>query len=89
MSHDMIAAFLSGLLVAADGVIALFFLKFWRNTHDRLFLIFSLAFAILGLQRTFLALGPASEGFTMILYAGRALAFILIIAAIVDKNARP
>ena len=35
----------------ASGVVALFFLRFWRETRDRLFVIFAAAFALLGITR--------------------------------------
>lgn len=78
----MIVDFLSGLLVAMYLVAALFFLRFWRDTADRLFAFFSGAFAILAVQRVLLVIYRDMES----LYVLRLLAFVLIIAAIVDKN---
>jgi hypothetical protein len=75
-------AFLSGLITMMYIVIATFFLRFWRDSRDRLFFFFSGAFAILAVQRLLLMLFPALEA----LYLLRLLAFVLIIAAIVDKN---
>jgi hypothetical protein len=73
----------------ASLTIALFFLKFWRRTGDRFFLAFSGAFLLLMLERIILfAIGVAHE-FAPYVYVVRLLAFILIIAAIVEKNRRP
>lgn len=77
--------FISGALVMAYAVASLFLLKFWSQTRERLFVFFAAAFVLLGVQRLFLALG-VSEQTALILYAVRALAFLLIIAAIIDKN---
>ena len=41
--------FMLGMLVALCGVVGAFFMKFFRRTHDRLFLSFAIAFWILGL----------------------------------------
>ena len=74
---------ISGVLVAGYLVAALFFLRFRRETGDRLFLAFSVAFAILAVQRMALALTTRSE---TLIYGLRLLAFVLILAAIIDKN---
>jgi hypothetical protein len=76
----------SGAIVAGYWIAGLYFLRFWRQTLDRLFLIFSLSFWLLGVQRLALALSSQPvEGRTG-LYLLRLFAFVLIIAAIVDKN---
>ena len=82
----MTTAFLSGASCVAAAVIALFFLRFWRDTHDRLFLLFGLAFAVFAVNRLLLTLiDDDSEGATLV-YVLRARAFAMIAAAIVDKN---
>jgi uncharacterized membrane protein HdeD (DUF308 family) len=77
---------IAGAIVLGYGVAGLFFLRFWRETRDRLFLIFGTAFWILGVQRLLLALThqPGSDG--TLLYLVRLGAFLLILAAIIDKN---
>jgi hypothetical protein len=65
----------------------LFFLRFWRDTRDRLFAIFAGAFWLLAVQRAVLNLA-AHEGDpgTVWIYGLRLLAFLLILFAIIDKN---
>jgi len=66
----------------------LFFLRFWRESRDRLFGMFSAAFLLLGLSRFGLVLShDPSEGDTF-LYWLRLAAYLLILVAIVDKNRR-
>lgn len=77
---------ISGALVAGYLVAALFFLRFRRETGDRLFLAFAVAFAILAGQRLALALIPSSNRGDTIIYGLRLLAFVLILVAIADKN---
>lgn len=80
--HD----FLSGFTAMGYLMAALFFLRFWKGTRDRLFAIFALAFGILALQRFGLTVtGEASERGNPF-YLLRLLAFVLILIAIVDKN---
>jgi hypothetical protein len=79
-------AFLAGASAMASLVIALFFLRFWRESGDRLFLIFAIAFMVFALNHVLLsALGDDSDARTIV-YLARAVAFGLIAAAIVDKN---
>jgi hypothetical protein len=81
--------FFSGASVLAAAAIALFFLRYWRETGDRLFLFFAVAFAIFMVNRTLLTiLDDASEARPAV-YLARALAFVLIAVAIVDKNRSP
>lgn len=77
---------ISGALVMGYLVAATFFLRFWRETDDRLFAMFSGAFLILAVQRFALALTTDVESHSTLLYSMRLLAFLIIIAAIVDKN---
>lgn len=77
--------FLRGAVAACCLLAGLFFLRFWKLTRDRLFLLFSVAFWIFGLNWVLLtAGGPLSEH----LYVLRLLTFLLIAAAVVDKNRR-
>jgi hypothetical protein len=81
--------FLAGASTVAAAAIALFFLRFWRDSRDRLFLLFAIAFAIFAANRLALSiLDDEGEARTLV-YAARACAFALIIGAIVDKNRGP
>ncbi len=78
--------FMSGALTLGFVLAALFFLRFWRRTRDRLFLAFAIAFVLLALNQALAQwLGAADErvGYTYLL---RVVGFVLILAAIVDKN---
>ena len=84
----MLEGFLLGVIVTTSLAAGVFFLKFWRRTRDTLFLAFGAAFLIEGLNRIgFLFVDRPNEGSPMI-YTVRLLAFALIVAAIVRKNAR-
>jgi hypothetical protein len=80
--------FLLGGMAVLCLVAALFFFRFWRETSDRLFIIFSASFFLLGLTRLGLTIArDPTEGETS-LYWVRLLAFLLICVAIIDKNRR-
>ena len=82
MSADLI----SGGTVVAGLVIALFFLRYWRQTHDRLFLMFAGGFLTFALSRLILAFLEEDDEGRVFVYTLRLLAFALILIAIVDKN---
>lgn len=86
-SLDAINRVLSGGIILGYAVIGLFFLRFWRGTHDRLFAIFAAAFWTLAINRLLAAAaGETQELRTLIYYAVRLVAFVLILLAILDKN---
>jgi hypothetical protein len=78
--------FLSGAVAMGYITAALFFIRFWQKSRDRLFLAFAVAFALFAFNQCIaLWLGDADEriGYTYML---RVFGFMLILAAIVDKN---
>lgn len=82
----MVTAFVSGAIVMGYLTAGLFFLRFWKETRDRLFATFGAAFLLLTIQRALLTFLDADDGSNLLLYGLRLLAFLLIIWAIVDKN---
>ena len=81
-----ILSFLYGATAMAACAIALFFFRFWRETRDRLFLLFSLAFLVFAVNRAAMAFVHVAAENVPYLYALRLVAFALIAFAIVDKN---
>ena len=82
----MIDGFLIGVIATASITAGVFFLKFWRDTHDSFFLAFAASFIIEGLNRpTVLLEDKPSEGSPWT-YFVRLLSLLLILAAILRKN---
>jgi len=78
--------FLAGAVTVGYLVAAGFFVRYWRRTGERLFLIFAVAFLLLALNQGLAhVLAVVSEPNSFV-YGLRALAFLLILLAIVDKN---
>ncbi len=75
-----------GAIAMAALVAALFFLRFWRDTRDRFFLFFAIAFFVEALDRVALGLIAGSQEHEPFFYGVRLVTYGLIIAAIVDKN---
>ena len=77
---------LLGAIAMASLIAGLFFLRFWRQTGDRLFLFFAISFLAEGINRWALGLsGDPNEG-RPFFYFVRFLSFLLIIIAIAQKN---
>jgi uncharacterized membrane protein HdeD (DUF308 family) len=85
MTATMNAA-MTGAVAMAALLAALFFLRFWRQTRDNFFLLFSIAFAIDAVARFVLALTHVSDEAEPYFYVPRLITFGLIIVAIVLKN---
>jgi hypothetical protein len=78
--------FAAGAIVMGYFVAGLFFLRYWRDTRDRLFLVFAVAFWMLGFQRALINLIDVAAEDQAIFYLLRLAAFVLILWAVVDKN---
>jgi hypothetical protein len=77
---------LAGGISVGSLVIALFFLRFWRDTGDRFFLLFALSFAIEGVHRAVASFDLSASEDSPFHYLLRLLAYLLILGAIADKN---
>jgi hypothetical protein len=77
---------IQGALAALSLVVALFFARMWRRAADRFYLFFALAFAVLATH--WIALSGHAGEHTTWPYVTRLVAFLMIIAAIIDKNRR-
>lgn len=78
--------FLSGAVTLAYFLSAVFFLRFWRKTSDRLFLAFAIAFVLFALNQALAYVLDIYHEPTSFIYALRVIGFVLILGAIVDKN---
>jgi heme A synthase len=79
--------FVFGIITMGYVVAGLFFAKFWRRSRDPLFAIFAVAFWLLALNQAIVAVLDVPREEQSWAYLLRLAAFILIIVAIVYKNA--
>jgi hypothetical protein len=70
----------------ASVTIGIFFLRFWRDTGDRFFLLFAISFLLEGGNRVALGLVTAPNEGRPIFYLVRFISFIIICVAIIQKN---
>lgn len=75
-----------GALIVLCVIASVFFLRYWASTRDRFFLWFAAAFATFGINWVLLGFDVGGEYRTGV-FVVRLVAFLMIIAAIVGKNA--
>lgn len=80
-------AFLGGVIAMGLLVASAFFLRFWIRTRDRLFIFFSAAFALMALNQALVITLSVPREEQSPIYLLRLLAFVLIIAGVLQKNA--
>jgi len=83
---DTLGTLVVGAAAMASFTVALFFLRFWRQTRDALFLWFAIAFATDSATRLLEGVSPVAAEREPLLYIPRLITFALIILAIVQKN---
>lgn len=78
--------FLSGALTLAYVIAGAHFLRFWRRTGDRLFRYFAVAFWLFALNQLAASIPAIADRTGGYEYLLRVLGFIVIAAAIIQKN---
>lgn len=77
-----------GAIAMGCFVAGLMFLRFWRDSHDRFYLLFALSFFVESVNRLLLAASARPNEGSPWLYGIRLLAYGLILWAIWEKNRR-
>lgn len=77
---------INGALVMACIACALFFLRFWKASRDRLFAFFGLAFTVMACNWLVLTLVDVDDERRHYVYLIRLVSFLIILYAIWDKN---
>ena len=78
--------FLGGGVMVAALAVALFFVRSWRRTGDRFFLLFALAFVLMSAERWGLLFIRPEHELRHSVYLLRLAAFAVILVAVIDKN---
>jgi hypothetical protein len=80
--------FLLGAMAMGCTIVAMFFLRFWRSSGDRLFLYFALSFLLEAANRATFALADFARDSSPFYFGIRLLSYLLILWAILEKNLR-
>ena len=86
MTHPVADVFLLGFIAASSCIASVFFLRFWRDARDPLFLAFGAFFGIQGIVHTLvLSLSRPNQG-NVWLFLMRLLSVLSLLVAILWKN---
>lgn len=85
----MMLDFIRGAVAMGFLVAAGYFFRFWRETRDRLFLLFAAAFVLISANNVLQTVMNETVRNNILPYVIRLLAFLIIATAIIDKNVRP
>jgi hypothetical protein len=78
-----------GAVTMGCAIVSVIFFRHWRDSYDRLFLLFALAFAILAVDYAILAVVSFGAEWRPYVFSVRLIAFGLILFGIYEKNRRP
>jgi hypothetical protein len=78
--------FVLGAIAMASLAVSLFFVRFYRETRDPLFLFFAAAFGVEAINRSVLAFQATPNEASPYLYIMRAFGYSLILVGIYRKN---
>jgi hypothetical protein len=81
-------SFLHGAVAMGCALVGIFFIRFWRESRDRLFLHFASAFWILSFSYVLLGLVAFATEWRVYVFVVRLFAFCMILYGILDKNRR-
>lgn len=81
--------YLAGAISITFLIVVMYFLRAWRKTDERLFLMFACAFWLMSLERVVFTLVRMRGEEEWVVYTMRLLAFGIIAIAIVQKNLSP
>ncbi|MGZ7032647.1 MAG: DUF5985 family protein [Thermoanaerobaculia bacterium] len=82
--NEAVRIWMQGAIAMGYIVVACFFARFWRQTNERLFVLFSAGFVVLAIHRTLVALTDA----VAVNYSLRLAGYLLILIAIIDRRVR-
>lgn len=79
-------SFLSGVATMGFLIAALFFVRFWRRTKEKLFLAFGCSFFLFSANQALVAFSDLPKEDESLFYLLRLAGFLILIAAIVAQN---
>lgn len=83
-----VVSVIQGAVAMGCAVAGVFFLRFWQQSRDRLFLWFASAFWLLAISYVLLGLIPLATEWRVYIFVVRLLAFCTILYGVFEKNRR-
>lgn len=85
-TNEAVRVAMQGAIAMGYFVVACFFVSYWRETRQRLFLYFACGFGILVLHRTLFALTFGDPAWDTIAITLRLIGYVTILAGIIDRR---
>jgi Family of unknown function (DUF5985) len=86
--NDAVRIWMQGAIAMGYLIVACFFLRFWKETHERLFIFFTTGFAVLALHRTLFALCYDMHQWDELTFALRLAGYSIILGGIIERRLR-
>lgn len=86
ITHPTLDMFLLGFIAGTSLAACLFFIRFWRDTRDSLFLAFAIFFGLTVVNAGSLLTLPHPNMGSTSLFVCRLVSILIVIAAILKKN---
>lgn len=86
ITHPTLDMFLLGFIAGTSFAACLFFIRFWRDTRDSLFLAFAIFFGLTVVNSGLLLTLPHPNVGSTSLFVCRLVSILIVIAAILKKN---
>ena len=86
IAHPTADIFLLGFIAACSLIAAVFFLRYWRDARDPLFLAFAAFFSVQGITHTVVLLLPSPNEGNVWVFLMRSISVLWVLGAILWKN---
>ncbi len=81
-----IVPFIQGAVAMGCVIVGVFFIRFWQQSRDPLFIRFATAFWLLALSYALLGIVAFATEFRVYVFAVRLVAFCMILYGVFEKN---
>jgi uncharacterized membrane protein len=86
--QDALRIWMQGAIAIGYLVVAIFFIQFWLETHERVFLFFATGFVVLTIHRALLGLANEDLDWRAVTFSLRLAGYVIILIGIIDRRSR-
>jgi hypothetical protein len=86
--QDALRIWMQGGIAIGYLVVAIFFIQFWLETRERLFLFFATGFVVLTIHRAMLGLASEDLDWRAVTFSLRLAGYVIILIGIIDRRIR-
>ena len=86
--QDALRIWMQGAIAFGYLVVAIFFIQFWMETRERVFLFFATGFVLLTIHRALLGLASDELDWRTVTFSLRLAGYVIILIGIIDRRIR-